>query len=360
MLSCVAFYFVCALGCRLARQFHDALWILKIVFLFFPLLLISLVWIPSSWIDTFVWVSRGGAALFVILQMVVIVDFAYAVNDWFVSQSNSEYSALAASTRESGEGLFSLFSNACGALGESLATLLGISLFLFAVALTGNILLFVFFSKCAATSAFVAMTLVLCVGTTIVQLASENGNLLTSSAVSAYAVFVAYTAVSREPNEECNPFKRKTDVLGIVIGLGLSLVSLAWTTHASTTAVAGLFDEEDSSPSLNSELVSRRKDDDDDDTTGAIRMPPPPIECLDGGDAENVRFNMVLSLVACYVACSLTNWGTWRDTQSGTDLSSPLGGQVSSWLNIASQWFFMLLYLWTLLAPMLFPSRDFS
>eukprot|EP00633_Aureoumbra_lagunensis_P001539 CAMPEP_0197287306 /NCGR_PEP_ID=MMETSP0890-20130614/3549_1 /TAXON_ID=44058 ORGANISM="Aureoumbra lagunensis, Strain CCMP1510" /NCGR_SAMPLE_ID=MMETSP0890 /ASSEMBLY_ACC=CAM_ASM_000533 /LENGTH=207 /DNA_ID=CAMNT_0042756811 /DNA_START=832 /DNA_END=1455 /DNA_ORIENTATION=- len=207
------------------------------------------------------------------------------------------------------------------------------------------------------------MTLVFCVGITIVQLTvSENGNLLTSAAVCAYSVFIAYTAVTRDPSSTCNPFLQSRDILGIIIGLGLSLLSLGWTTHASTSAVADVLADNDSTGGTH-ELTSNLVDDDDDaenpsSNTSATAIPEAPLECLDGGDSENVRFNLVLSLVSCYIGCVLTNWGTWQNSVS--DISNPLAGRVSSWLNIGAQWVMFLLYLWTLLAPLLFPDRDFA
>ena len=42
---------------------------------------------------------------------------------------------------------------------------------------------------------------------------------------------------------------------------------------------------------------------------------------------------------------------------SGTPYSV---GYASAWLQMATNWLCCLLYLWTLVAPKLFPNRDFS
>lgn len=356
-IALVAFYVICAIGCRMSRMFHNSMWMLKVALLFAPIT-IGAMFLPSEIIEGFVWVARGGAAIFIVLQMVVIVDFAYAVNDWFVAQSNAQDSLSYGGQGDGGffENMFS-----CGELDEALTTLLVISLFLLAAATTGIVLLFVFYSACPVTTAFIAMTLVLCVAATATQLYSENGNLLTSSSVSAYAVFVAYTAVSRIPNDRCNPFLRKNDIVGITIGLGLALLSLAWTTHSTGSAVADILGDSSDNP-MNRELVGSVDDDDDDPesqrkSSGA--MPPAPIECLDGGDTENTRFNLSLALVAMYVGCQLTSWGTWTDGVENT-ISSPLAGSVASWMNIAAEMVMFCIYFWTLIAPWLFPDRDFA
>lgn len=356
-MGLVGFYVVCAVGCRLSKRFHNALWSLKVVLVLAPLV-VGAMFLPSIVVEGFVWVARAGAAVFVVLQMVVIVDLAYAVNDWFVAQSNeSGYAPL-----EEGDFLSSLCS--CSGLDDALTTLLAISGFFFLAAATGIVLLFVFYSGCPVTTAFVAMTLVLCVAATVTQLlVAETGNLLTSATVSAYSVWVAYTAISRIPNDKCNPFVDQKDILGIVLGLVLALVALGWTTYSTGGAVASILDSPDGT--MNRELVRRSSDDDDDrddeenESSGSnTLMPPPPLECLDGGDSENVRFNVVLALVAMYIACQLTSWGTLR--VDGGSLASPLAGAVSSWMNIAAQWVIYLIYFWTLVAPFLFPDRDFS
>lgn len=53
----------------------------------------------------------------------------------------------------------------------------------------------------------------------------------------------------------------------------------------------------------------------------------------------------------------LTNWAT---LQSGAVQKEPKTGTVALWLQAAGQWIALILYSWTLVAPRLFPDRDFS
>ena len=64
-----------------------------------------------------------------------------------------------------------------------------------------------------------------------------------------------------------------------------------------------------------------------------------------------------MALMACQVAMVLTNWGS---LQSSGSPSSPSAGKVSMWIQAAAQWVAGLLYIWTCVAPTLFPDRDFS
>ena len=75
------------------------------------------------------------------------------------------------------------------------------------------------------------------------------------------------------------------------------------------------------------------------------------------GFSNSWKLNAVLALISCWFAMTLTSWGS---IESGGDRANPQVGEVSMWMLIVSQWLFMVLYLWTLVAPRLFPDRDFS
>ena len=73
--------------------------------------------------------------------------------------------------------------------------------------------------------------------------------------------------------------------------------------------------------------------------------------------SNNWKLNILLAVVSCWYAMALTGWGS---IESGGDAANPVVGEISMWMIIGSQWAAMILYLWTLLAPRLFPDRDFS
>jgi len=69
------------------------------------------------------------------------------------------------------------------------------------------------------------------------------------------------------------------------------------------------------------------------------------------------KLNVILALITCWYAMALTSWGSITD---GGTVANPQVGRTSMWMIIGSQWLMVALYLWTLLAPKLFPDRDFS
>lgn len=72
----------------------------------------------------------------------------------------------------------------------------------------------------------------------------------------------------------------------------------------------------------------------------------------------NVQFHLLMCLAALYVTMVVSNWGT--DTlDKGSDSYFNVSTTVM-WVGVATGWVTMLLYVWTLVAPRLFPDRDFG
>ena len=58
-----------------------------------------------------------------------------------------------------------------------------------------------------------------------------------------------------------------------------------------------------------------------------------------------------------------SNWANPVTGSEGVDdvkAGSPTGGVTAMWMNIVACWICVLLYIWTLVAPILYPDRDFS
>lgn len=86
-----------------------------------------------------------------------------------------------------------------------------------------------YFSGCAANSVAITLTWIGILIITILQLTGSEGSVLTTSVISAYATYLAYSIVSKNPDGQCNPTLGSNDVIGIVVGLFFTMVSLAWT-----------------------------------------------------------------------------------------------------------------------------------
>lgn len=66
-------------------------------------------------------------------------------------------------------------------------------------------------------------------------------------------------------------------------------------------------------------------------------------------------FHLIFALASMYIAMLMTGWGAVEQEKDRLDV-----GWTSVWVKTAAEWVTGLLYSWTLVAPALFPDRDFS
>lgn len=62
-----------------------------------------------------------------------------------------------------------------------------------------------------------------------------------------------------------------------------------------------------------------------------------------------------MCIASIYIGMLVTNWTSANPT-TGNLTSNDFG----FWVRVAMSWVTMLIYIWTLLAPKIFPDRDFT
>lgn len=266
------------------------------------------------------------------------------------------------------------------------------SIALYLASFIGIIFLYKYFSGCAENVIVVTLTLVQILGVTGIQLFfSEEGSTLTTAVLSAYSTYLAYSILSKNPNAVCNPTLGSEGVSGIVIGLVLTMVSLAWTGWSWTAegridsvnslevtnslndaSAAGIGDGPNEvsrmSQSANLNLDVPFLDPDERPTTGVVMQSGSGEDGMDtdmesSSSSSLWKLNIIMALISCWVAASLTGWGsiTGGIGEAGEHTAAnPLVGRLNMAMIAVSQNIAIGLYLWTLVAPRLFPDRDFS
>mmetsp|Transcript_15159 Transcript_15159/g.33160 ORF Transcript_15159/g.33160 Transcript_15159/m.33160 type:complete len:290 (-) Transcript_15159:101-970(-) len=241
------------------------------------------------------------------------------------------------------------------------------------LALTGIGLLYHHFSDCSENTWIITLTLIGMVAFTFIQLSGTDGSLLTSSIMSVYVVYLAYSMVSKNPDGQCNPQLGGNDAWGIAIGLTLTAVSLAWTGFSwtaeerlnldnvqSARSVTGL---NTSAGAVGVNLDQPFLDPEDQPATGLVTESDSAPSAANGGMAGSSvwKLNVVMALICCFVAMILTGWGTITVIKEDeNNAANPTVGKVNMAMIGISQWTAIFLYIWTLVAPRLFPDRDFS
>jgi hypothetical protein len=321
--------------------------------------------------------------VFVLVQQLMIVDMSHNWNEAWVERSNR------AELEEAGSGR------------KWLAAILASCFVMYALAVAGLVYLFVDFTGCPTNNAFISVTLVGCVAITAVQLTGEEGSLLSSATVCLYATYLLYSAATKNPDPTCNPALGLPTVANIVLGLLVCALSLGYTgwSYTAEDKLSSKASEEDEGtrpaaaapyqpPAPDGNGGERKKvagvvvgpadgkDEELGDGKGGGNNPDEEAGAPPAGDGDRPgtfsnswRLNGVLATVCCWTAVVLTEWGAVSTSNRGAGnanttesglVANPGAGLVAMWMVIASQWIVMLLYLWTLAAPRLFPGRDFS
>jgi hypothetical protein len=281
----------------------------------------------------------------------LILSFLFQAYDWnesWVGKSN------AAEAEETGSGKNWLY-----------AILISCAI-LFTVSIVSIICIFVYFTGCQTNNAFITVTLILCIAITAAQLSGEEGSLLASASVCTWAIFLCYTAVSKNPDGECNPRMGEPDNLSIVLGIAVTIMSLGWTgwSYTAEDKLTIKSDVVDEDTPLVDETGEKK-------VTGIVTGTPAnddeaPDEASDGDDkatndpkrlSNSWKLNVILATIACWMSMILTNFG---QIAADGNAANPQVGRAGMWVVIASQWLALSLYLWTLVAPRLLPNREFS
>lgn len=356
----VIFFSLMTLGAAAHSLFNNMCWMVKI--LLWTGLAIGSIFLDNSVFDgNYVWVARIGAFLFTILQQIVLIDMAYNCNDWMLAKADTSTSS------------------------RFLILLVSMSALLLCTSIVGIGVMYHYFLGCSANAWVLSLTLVLSIAAAVLQLSGEEGNLLTTSIVIFYAVFLAYSAVSKNPEAECNPYVGHEDnVAVVVVGLIITILSLIWLCANASTSITALLGGEtppttkesaENAKAISSPTPGERPiiSPERMERGGDNQLPPDAVEGAQGASAlpqvddrgDGWKLNVVLVLLSMYWGMLLTNWGVNQDAAAAAAAESgatvdPKNGTAALWLTASSQWVCLALYMWTLVAPYIFPDRDFS
>ncbi|XP_066838673.1 serine incorporator 2 [Anser cygnoides] len=325
---------------------QNGFWLLK--FMVLVGLTVGAFYIPDGSF-TSVWFYFGvvGSFLFILIQLILLIDFAHSWSQLWL--------------RNAGEG---------SAKGWY-AALCAVTFIFYAASIAAIALLYVYYTKpqgCTEGKVLISINLILCVIVSAmsilpkIQDAQPHSGLLQASLITLYTIFITWSALANVPNQDCNPtllLRNSTgsaeaaqplttwwdapSIVGLVIFILCTLfISIRSSDHAQVNKMM-LTEESGAGASAGDAAaaesgVHRAYDNEQDGVTYSYSF-----------------FHLCLLLAALYIMMTLTNW--YRPDESLRVLSSPW---TAVWVKICSSWAGLLLYAWTLVAPLVLPDRDFS
>lgn len=327
------------------KHLHHGNWVAK-TFAFVVLLGVPFLF-PDDVVYGYTWAARFGSGLFLIVQALILLDFAYMWNDaWVARDSDFWYGALLACT---------------------------VGSYTLSIALIG--LMYKWFKPdgagpCSLNMWLVTLTLFIVLGLSAVALhpaAGHRGSLFPASIVGLYCTFLCYSALASEPySEPCNGLahSKATSQSALVGAMAVTLLSVVYSAvrAGSTSGLLSTSDDgDDGGPTAREEdseveapLVDRTDGEEGDQamsrecTTTQSQDSRPPAYSYS-------FFHLIFALASMYIAMLMTGWGTVDLHASQLDVS-----WTSVWVKMATCWLVAALYGWSLVAPTVLPDRDFS
>ncbi|KAI8899422.1 serine incorporator/TMS membrane protein [Globomyces pollinis-pini] len=277
------------------------------------------------------YVNMPGAALFIMIQMILLIDFAYSVSE-----------SLLGYWEETDDRKYLII----------LLILTGLS-YLCSVIGTGFMYAWFGSQGCQLNQFFISFNIILAIIATAasvhpsVQEANPKSGLAQASMVTIYATYLIASALTSEPNDplagrSCNPLdlQDKTQTTSMLVGSMFTFLALVY----STSRAAETYDTfRDTEPLLAP-----------DEHEGTYPHDDEQEGCL----YNYSFFHFIFFIASMYLAMLITNW----DSVSISDKDTAVVGKslTAVWVKVISSWLVMGLYTWTAVAPLVLPDRNWD
>ncbi|XP_072489776.1 serine incorporator 3 isoform X2 [Notamacropus eugenii] len=345
---------------------HNGFWFFKIVAIVG--LMVGSFYIPGGSFSTaWYYIGMTGAAFYILIQLILLVDCAHSLNEGWVNRMEE------------------------GNARCWYAVLLSFTSFFYILSFIGVVLLYVFYTKtdaCTENKLFISLNLIFCIVVSIVSILPKiqeyqpHSGLLQSSIITAYTIYLTWSALSNEPDRNCNP-----GLLSIITQMTIPTLTPGNTTVSVSTIAPPLSQNgrwlepenfagliifvlcllystiRSSNNSQVSKLTLSGSDSvilDDASSNGPKDVEDgKPRRAVDN-EKEGVQysysvFHLMMFLASLYIMMTLTNW-----QNPNVEFQMLTNKRIPVWVKISSSWFCLFLYFWTLVAPLLLTNRDFS
>ncbi|XP_010255869.1 PREDICTED: probable serine incorporator [Nelumbo nucifera] len=309
-------------------SWHHGGWILKIVV--WVLLIILMFFVPNAIITIYETLSKFGSGLFLLVQVIILLDFTHSWNDAWVEKDEQKW----------------------------YIALLAVSIGCYLAAFTFSGILFIWFNPsghdCSLNVFFLVMTIILAFSFAVIALHPKvNGSLLPASVISVYCAYLCYTGLSSEPRDYiCNGLHKNSKAVStgtLILGMLTTVLSVLYSAvraGSSTTFLSPPSSPKSGGkqPLLESDELEAGKEKKEKKETEAQPV-----------SYNYTFFHLIFALASMYSAMLLTGWTS--STSGSSDLIDV--GWTSVWVRICTEWVTAALYVWTLVASLIFPDREF-
>ncbi|XP_061425343.1 serine incorporator 1 [Lethenteron reissneri] len=355
-------------GVRTSRDprapLHNGFWFFK--FAAMVAITVGAFYIPEgSFTSVWFYMGMSGAFCFILIQLVLLIDFAHSWNESWVERMEEGNSRC------------------------WYAALLSVTGINYMLSLTAIVLFFIFYTTsdaCAMNKFFISFNLILCIiASTVsilprVQEVQPRSGLLQSSIITLYTMYLTWSAMTNEPERKCNPsllnFLHQSLVpvstngsvtptapappaqwwdAQSIVGLAIYLLCILYSSiRTSNNSQVSKLTLSSGDATLIDDTSSGSSAEDGREGGGAGSRRASDNE-RDGVQYSYSFFHFMLFLASLYIMMTLTNWYS-----PDSDFKTLTSKWPAVWVKICSSWVCLSLYIWTLVAPLVLSNRDFD
>lgn len=315
------------------------------------------------------YISFTAATLFLLLGLILLVDLAHTWAEYCLDQIEAQESNVWR------------------------GVLIGSTLGMYAASIAMTVVQYIFFAQgsCTMNQAAITINLILLIIVSFIsvhpaiQEYNAKAGLAQSAMVAVYCTYLTMSAVSMAPDDKhCNPLLRAqgTRTTSVIIGAIVTMLTVAYTTTRAATQGVALgsrsnairLPDDDEHDLVTQQPDSRREmraaalrqaveegslpadallDDDDESDSGNT----PRDDERTSTQYSYALFHVIFFLATAWVATLLT-MRFESETKDDFQDFEPVGRTYwASWVKIISSWICYVIYIWTLVAPIVLPDR---
>ncbi len=322
---------------------QDGWWGVKIIVLI--ILTIISFWIPNEFFIIYSWIAFIGSIIFIIIQIILLIDFAHnLVESWVgkMEESENEYYICYFECKERNFWMILLF---------------GSTFLLYLAFLIGTIFLFLKFGSrdCPLNQIFISINTIISFFLTIISMhpkikeSNQYSSPLQSGIVIAYNTYLLWSAMLNQPDQNCNRYSHvQTDKFSeiVIIGVIFTMIAIVYSTVTTSLKISLNNDEESQDlilKSINKELL--------------VEEEPEEFTSVKKISYNVLIFHIVYALGATYLAMLMSDWRLISGSESSS-YSTINTGIGAMWMKVATTWLSSMIYIWTLLAPILLEDEN--
>jgi serine incorporator 1/3 len=263
---------------------------------------------PNGVFEVWQEIARVFAAIFIVLQLIILLEFVYAINEWLLERDDAFARVM----------------------------LVASTLLLIVGSIVGLGFLYTYWAPnggCSLNIFFITFALILFLLYAFISISPwrvESAGLLTSAVVFCFCTYYTWSALQSQPPGECTPSGDGGGSAVRIIGFIIALLAMGITTVNSGRSSAAF--------SLRNDPEAGQGEDDD-----ALPYRPD-------------FFYVIFMLASAYMAMLLIGWDMLGEEQGEFTIDKGWG---SVWAKIVASWLCAALYTWSLIAHNIFTGREF-